>query len=299
MKKIIKRRLRKITAGALMLSAKTGLSGNQALHPVRTVSYALSWPADFDLSVALLSDIHMGVGMNMRRLNEIVAAVNALKCDVVAVLGDMVDGTQAASNKPEHDWSQALAALRAPVGVAGVAGNHDYKGDITRVRRLFSDAGIPMLNNTALHVDKDGNRFWLAGLDSQWGAPVPAGHVRKGHHDIDKTLAAITNDDPVILLMHEPDIFDSLPNRFPISFAGHTHGGQIHLPFIGRPIVRAFPGHFRSDKIYGHFVSPDGARQMVVTAGVGCSGLPLRWGVPPEIVKVELKGRRSGDRGGT
>lgn len=257
------------------------------------VSYTLSvpqWPLGFNLSVALLSDIHMGVGMNIGRLHDVVRAVNGLQCDVIAVLGDMVDGTYGKNHKPEHDWSHALAHLRAPIAVAGVAGNHDHKGDIARVRHLFAQAGISMLDNAALPLSKDGQKFWLAGLDSQLGAPVPSGQLRKGHHDIHKTLAAITDDAPAILLMHEPDIFDALPDRFPVVFAGHTHGGQIHLPWIGRPVVRAFPKRFHKGRAYGHFTSDDHKQQMVVTSGVGCSGIPVRFGVPPEIVRIDLKG---------
>lgn len=288
----IRRVTRKLTAGALILSAKSGISGNQALHPVTTVSYNLAvpqWPTGFRISFALLSDIHMGIGMNIRRLEEIVAAVNALNCDCIAVLGDMIDGAFAHKHY-EHDWSHALSKLSAPVAIAGVPGNHDYKGDIRNVHTLFEKAQIPLLLNTAKQFEKDGRKFWLAGIDSQWGAPVKHGQVRKGHHDIDKTLAAITDDAPAILLMHEPDIFNALPYRFPVSFAGHTHGGQINLPFIGRPIVRAFPKRFTNAHVYGHFHSTDGKKQMIITAGVGCSGLPFRWGVPPEIVKVDLAG---------
>jgi len=288
----VRRVSRYIAAGALLLGARARVTGNQALHPVTAVSYSLAvpqWPRDFHISFALLSDIHMGVGMNAPRLEEIVTAVNLLGCDVIGVLGDMIDGAYSHRHF-EHDWSHALSKLSAPVAVAGVPGNHDYKGDIAKVHALFKKANIPLLQNTALQLEKDGRSFWLAGIDSQWGAPVKMGHIRKGHHDIDKTLAAITDDAPAVLLMHEPDIFPRLPERFAVAFAGHTHGGQINLPYIGRPLVRAFPGRFKSDQVYGHFVSEDGRRQMIITSGVGCSGLPLRWGVPPEIVKVELRG---------
>jgi len=276
-----------------MLTAHTRLTGNQALQKVRAKSYTITipeWPENFDLSIALLSDIHIGVGMSLKRLNRIVHAVNDLNCDIIAVLGDMVDGAHAHRKTPKHDWAQTLSRLDAPFGVAAVPGNHDYKGDIDLVRTLFAEANIPLLTNKALKLQKDGKTFWLAGLDSQWGAPVPKGHIRKGHHDIDKLQLAINDDAPVILLMHEPDIFEELPDRFPVAFAGHTHGGQINLPFIGRPLVRAFPDHFRRDLVYGHITSDDQKHQMVVTSGVGCSGIPLRWGVPPEIVRVNLKG---------
>ena len=97
-----------------------------------------------------------------------------------------------------------------------------------------------------------------------------------------RTLAAVTDAAPVILMAHEPDIFVTLPDRFSLTLAGHTHGGQVRL-FGRSPAIRRVEGH---DYSYGHVVQ-DG-RHMIVSGGFGMSRIPVRFGVPPEIVLLEL-----------
>ena len=99
-----------------------------------------------------------------------------------------------------------------------------------------------------------------------------------------KTLAQITDDTtPAILLAHEPDIFPKVPERFGLTLSGHTHGGQVKLPLIGRPIV---PSRFGQRYAYGHVIEDE--RHLIVSGGLGLSNLPIRFGVPPEIVLLEL-----------
>ena len=105
----------------------------------------------------------------------------------------------------------------------------------------------------------------------------------RGEDDLPGTLARITTDDPVILLAHEPDIFIEVPTRVALTIAGHTHGGQIRLPF-GPPLW--VPSAYGARFAYGHIV--ESKRHMIVSGGLGCSGVPLRLGVPPEIVRVTL-----------
>jgi predicted MPP superfamily phosphohydrolase len=97
------------------------------------------------------------------------------------------------------------------------------------------------------------------------------------------TLAQVRTDDPVLLLVHEPDIFPRVPDRVALTLAGHTHGGQIRLPFIWPAFV---PSKFGKRFAYGHIVE-DG-RHMIVSGGLGTSVVPARLGVPPEVVRIEL-----------
>ena len=101
-------------------------------------------------------------------------------------------------------------------------------------------------------------------------------------HNLPGTLAQVTNDAPVILLAHEPDIFPEVPARVALTLAGHTHGGQVRL-FGYSPKV---PSQFGNRFAYGHVV--EGGRQMIVSGGLGLSVLPVRLGVPPEVLLVEL-----------
>ena len=92
------------------------------------------------------------------------------------------------------------------------------------------------------------------------------------------------NDDPAILLAHEPDIFVRVPPRVTLTLSGHTHGGQVLLPLIGRPVI---PSRYGERFAYGHIV--EGGRHLIVSSGLGLSGLPFRFMVPPEIAMITLK----------
>ncbi len=138
------------------------------------------------------------------------------------------------------------------------------------------------MQNEAVLLGEPGRRFWLAGLGDQLAHYIAPGHFR-GVDDLPGTLARVTTDDPVILLVHEPDIFTQVPERVSLTLAGHTHGGQIRLPLV--PPVWA-PSSYGARFAYGHIV--ERGRHMIVSGGLGCSKVPLRLGVPPEIVRVTL-----------
>src|SRR5262249_37798046 len=122
-----------------------------------------------------------------------------------------------------------------------------------------------------------------AGLGDQLAYRMGDGLFR-GADDMNKTLSQIGDDtSPAILLAHEPDIFPRVPARFGLTLAGHTHGGQVKLPLIGRPLV---PSIFGQRYAYGHVV--ENGRHLIVSGGLGVSNLPVRLGVPPEIVLIEL-----------
>lgn len=127
-----------------------------------------------------------------------------------------------------------------------------------------------------------GQRFWLAGLGDQLAYKL--GHRRYlGVDDLPGTLAQVRTDDPVILLAHEPDIFPRVPARVALTLSGHTHGGQIRLPLIWPAFV---PSEYGARFAYGHVVEED--RHLIVSGGLGTSFVPVRLGVPPEIVRVDL-----------
>ena len=125
-----------------------------------------------------------------------------------------------------------------------------------------------------------GQRFWLAGIGDQLAYRLGHGRFR-GVDDLPGTLAQVNTDDPVLLLVHEPDIFTRVPARVALTLAGHTHGGQIRLPLIWPPFV---PSKYGARFAYGHVVEDD--RHMIVSGGLGTSIIPARLGVPPEIVHV-------------
>jgi hypothetical protein len=95
-------------------------------------------------------------------------------------------------------------------------------------------------------------------------------------------MSQVRDSAPVILMAHEPDIFPEVPDRVALTVAGHTHGGQVRV--LGyAPIV---PSRFGDRYVYGHIVEQ--GRNLIVSGGLGCSGVPIRFGSPPEVVVIEL-----------
>ncbi|WP_088345884.1 MULTISPECIES: metallophosphoesterase [Rhodomicrobium] len=279
-------------AGGLVLLGASGSAYAGVIEPRFRLSLAEwtvahpAWPAAAPpLRIVALADLHaMHPWMPVPRIESIVAEANALRPDLIVLLGDYVAGMQRFRTGivPIADWTQALAALRAPLGVHAVLGNHDWWVDAKAVRRGLESSGIEVLENMAVKLSGDGRRFWLAGLGDQLAIPQARGF--KGVDDLPTTIAQISGDtDPAILLAHEPDIFPRVPERVTLTLSGHTHGGQVLLPFIGRPAV---PSRYGERFAYGHIV--EGGRHLIVSAGLGLSCFPVRFMVPPEIALITL-----------
>jgi len=251
------------------------------------------WPADFNLKIAVIADVHAcDPWMSLDRIQEIVEHTNALQADIIVLLGDYVAGHRHVTRFiPANEWASALAGLKAPLGVHAVLGNHDYWDDhtvqhngqgTTVARRALEAAGIPVYENDVQRLSKAGRSFWLAGLGDQL-AYAPARRFRPmkrvGVDDLGATLGKVTDDAPVILLAHEPDVARRVPSRVALQLSGHTHGGQVRL--MGWSPVSPSGQHLA----YGHIrMNSD----IVVSGGLGCSIIPFRLGVPPEIVQVTL-----------
>ncbi len=246
-----------------------------------------SWPPTMPpLRIAVLTDIHsVEPWMPAARISRIVETTNALGADLIVLLGDYVEALPMfrTADVPVSAWATALGALRAPLGVYAVLGNHDWYKGAKAVRAGLEQVGIPVLENQALKIDKGRRRFWLAGLGDQLAPRARRGQAQ-GVDDLPGTLRLTMGDrDPVILLAHEPDIFVDVTDRVTLTLAGHTHGGQVCLPIIGRPVV---PSSFGQRFAYGHIV--EGGRNMIVSAGLGMTAVPVRFGVPPEIAIVTI-----------
>jgi hypothetical protein len=293
-----------LTALAGSLLGALGLGGyGFAVEPalrLRVRRYALSppgWTPSLRLRIAVLADIHAGMpSMPLDRVRHIVEATNALEPDLVVLLGDYSNTDRLL--RIRADWSEvipALMALKAPLGRYAILGNHEWWDDprAQKARRgptvahdVFAKTDIPLLENDAVRLSKDGRPFWLLGLGDQLAFHI-ARRRQEGVDDLAGTLAKVTDDAPAILLAHEPDIFPKVPRRVSLTLAGHTHGGQVRL-FGWSPVV---PSKFGNRYAYGHVV--EDSRHLIVSGGLGTvsAGLaPVRIGVPPEIVMVELGG---------
>jgi predicted MPP superfamily phosphohydrolase len=224
--------------------------------------------------------------MPLSRIEEIVDIANGLKPDLIVLLGDFMAGMERfrLSAVPAPEWGRILGGLKAPLGVRAVLGNHDWWTDVHAARSALLANDIPVLeNDVELVRPENGPPFWLAGLGDQLAYHIGYRQFR-GVDNLPGMMARIPDDNvPVVMLAHEPDIFHGGSERIGLTLSGHTHGGQVNLPILGRMVV---PSAFGDRYAYGHVVEE--GRHLIVSGGLGCSGIPVRFGVPPEVVLVEL-----------
>jgi len=236
-----------------------------------------AWPVECDgLRVALLADLHVGSPFNGRgKLDEIVRRTQEARPDLILLGGDyVIQGVPGGRFVPPEETAAVLGRLKAPLGVWAVLGNHDWWLDGPRVRAALETAGIPVLDDQAKELTRGACHFWLAGISDLW----------EGKHDVTGTLAGIPPGGPLLVFTHNPDLFVDIPPRVTLTLAGHTHGGQVWLPVLGRPIV---PSRYKQRFAIGHIVEQ--GRHLFVSPGLGTSILPVRFLVPPEISVVRLE----------
>jgi predicted MPP superfamily phosphohydrolase len=231
-----------------------------------------NWPPAFErLRIALISDLHVGAPyIDTAKLQLVVQTTNATQPDLILLAGDfMVTSSVRRGHTVEPEIIAAeLKNLKARFGVYAVLGNHDWWYDGQRVMRALNAVGIRVLENDAAQIREQQQSLWLAGISDAW--------TRKP--DITGTLQKVTDDGPVIILTHNPDIFPNVPARVSLTLAGHTHGGQVSIPFVGRPQVPSQYG-----ERYAIGLIEENNRYLFVTPGVGTSIIPVRFRVPPEI----------------
>jgi predicted MPP superfamily phosphohydrolase len=242
---------------------------------VREVELALL-PVDATpakLRVLLMTDIHVaGPDMPPSRLRRIVAQANALKPDAIVITGDLVSDKLPATRTYSLDEAiSRLARLESRLGVFAVLGNHDHWRNAAAARRALKDAGIRVLDNSAVSAGS----LSIGGVDDRL----------TGHEDLGKTLDAMAKlRGAPILLSHSPDPFPELPSRVQLMVAGHTHCGQIRLPLIG---ARSYASQYGAR--YGCGVVRENGKTLVVSAGLGTSILPLRIGAVPDMWLITLR----------
>ncbi|MEZ2333419.1 metallophosphoesterase [Mesorhizobium sp. RCC_202] len=261
--------------------------------------YALTpphWPAGLKLRIVALADIHAcRPWMTPQHIASLVEDANALQPDLIVLLGDYIAGMRLVTGHvATKDWASALSGLKAPLGVKAILGNHDWWHDIfaqeagagpTAARKALEAVNIAVLENDALRLEKDGQGFWIAGLADQLALLPDHAKGRYGMtglDDLDGTLAKVSDNAPIILLAHEPDIFPKVPWRVSLTLSGHTHGGQVRL-FGYSPVV---PSAYGNRYAYGHVVEND--RNLIVSGGLGFSIAPVRFGMRPEILQIDL-----------
>jgi predicted MPP superfamily phosphohydrolase len=236
-----------------------------------------NWPAELSgVRVALVSDLHVGSPhWGLSRLHEFVSRVNAEKPDLILLGGDyQINDMWFGDHVDVEPIALELGQLRAPLGVFAVLGNHDWRNNGPKVRAAFEAHGVTVLDDEVRRIHYHGRSFCLLGVRDE------TQRLRSAQKELELALPGM----PLIVLVHEPDLFAYLDERATLTLAGHTHGGQVDLPMLGRRIV---PSKFGSRYAAGHIV--EGGRHLFVTTGVGTSIVPARFRVPPEIALLTLR----------
>ncbi len=234
-------------------------------------------PQAFDrFVIALVSDIHAGAFMVKGQMREYVAIANDLGADLTVVPGDFVTG----SVDEVYPFAEVFGELRAPHGVYGVLGNHDfYTGDPDRVANVVDRAGIRMLRDSSAVIRRGTSSFSLVGVDD-------VGRRDRAPVMLDRALAAVPKGEATVLLCHRPYYLPQASARnVGLMLSGHTHGGQIVLGRFGNAVLT--PAAFASPYVWGLYRLEK--TRMYVTRGIGTVGLPMRINCPAEISKIVLR----------
>jgi predicted MPP superfamily phosphohydrolase len=272
------------TAGALFLLGFCFAAWALLIEPGwvvwRTYSVETSkWPKSLDgFTIAFITDTHVGSPhISLEKMADIVERTNALKPDLVLLGGDyVIQGVAFGAPVHSREIASVLAKLTARHGVYAVMGNHDAWENAPRMISEFEALGIKVLEDASTRIDTEKGAIWLAGVSDETTAP----------HDIGKALAGTDAMAPVILFTHSPDIFPNVPPGIALALAGHTHGGQVYVPFLGRPVVPSAYG-----ERYALGLIEEEGKMLFVSPGIGTSIFPIRFLTRPEVSIIELRGR--------
>ena len=278
-----RRRFLKIAAaGVLAIGADASLL--EPNHPVvtRIDIPLLRLPREFDgFTIAQLSDFHFDPYFSAVPIRKAVRMAIELNPDLVVLTGDFVSAPVLSGRK--HDNQAAMSAypcgellrdLRAQHGIWAVMGNHDATTSSVDVHNALQRAGIQILSNRSVPIERGGRRFWLVGLED----------VLVGAPDLPRALRDVPAADPVVLLVHEPDFAVHTAN-YPVDLqlSGHSHGGQVRIPWVGAlylpPLARKYPRGLRKVKNL----------TLYTNVGIGTLYLPVRFACAPELTFFTLR----------
>ncbi len=229
--------------------------------------------------IAQIADFHYGEYSEPSYLRSVVRATNALKPDLVALVGDFISAgpmVKRISIDFAGHCADLLAKLECPLRYA-VMGNHDCMVGREAVTEALTAREIPVLHNRAVPIERAGGRLWLAGVadvliggEADLNAAIPSGRE--------------ASTEPLVLMAHEPDYADQVTGSgVDLMLSGHTHGGQVRIPFV--PPIQLPP--LGEKYVEGMFRVGD--LQLYVTRGVGTVGVPFRFRCPPEITVLRLE----------
>jgi predicted MPP superfamily phosphohydrolase len=237
------------------------------------------WPERLNgFTIVLLSDFHYDPYFSVHPLHAAVTLVNDLHPDLIVLTGDFVSvpliGDDPKASLAAVPCAKILRKMTATHGLWAVLGNHDFNTDPVYVTRALQSEGIRVLENQSAAIERDGARFWLAGVNDVLSLTA----------DLTRTLHIVPAGEAVVLLAHEPDFADEA-SKFPIDLqlSGHSHGGQVRIPLLPPLYLPALA------KKYVMGTYQVGPLPLYTNAGIGTVGVPVRLNCAPEITLITLK----------
>jgi uncharacterized protein len=234
-----------------------------------------TWPLK-PLKIAFFSDLHAGSPhINENYIRRLVEKINQAQPDIILIGGDLViNGTIGGHFMDISLVADLLAQLNAPLGKFTVLGNHDWWNDGEKIQTVLKAKGFTVLNNESVLIEVDlKNKFWLIGIGDRYTY----------HSDPVKAFSKTDDLWPKLVFMHDPASLFEIKNKFFLSLAGHTHGGQVFIPGIGAIIT---PGDAPKGWAKGWTEFELGS--LYVSQGIGTSILPMRFNSPPEFIILNL-----------
>jgi uncharacterized protein len=225
------------------------------------------------LRIVVITDLHAGSPyIDAGKIRRVVTLANAQHPDLILLAGDYWRGTFLGADMPMPEVAALLKPLKAKLGVYAVLGNHDNWHGPVETQRALEAAGIPVLENRSVTIRRGADTIALAGIGDDFS-----------HHS-DPLSALAEVHQPALCLTHSPDIFPGLPGTCVLLIAGHTHGGQVNLPLIGRLFVPSRYGQHYASGFYN-----ERGHALFVSTGIGTSILPIRFREPPEISVLDIR----------
>ena len=266
-------------AGAAALIGAGGLLYAREVEPRRleVVRPELTLPrlaAAFDgYRIVQIGDLHLDDWSKPERLDRIAEMVNKERPDLVVVTGDF-----ASYSARRLDTGRLVGALRrlsAPDGVLAILGNHDYLTDVKLIRRCIREAGLTELINEVVTLERGGSELHVAGIDD----------VMEGRSRLDLVLWELPEEGAAVLPAHEPNFADvaAATGRFDLQLSGHSHGGQVRVPLLGRAVLPPF------SQRYTRGLHRVGGMLVYTNRGLGTVHARLRFGCRPEITALTLR----------
>lgn len=218
-----------------------------------------------------LSDIHLGYDVPADYIESVFMQVNALNPDAILVTGDYITRRY---DTDIHDIERLFSLLSARDGVYAVLGNHDHWSQAGAVTQALTRASVQVLSNRHINITRGDDSLVIAGVDDVWEALA----------DLDAALKGTADSACIVLMAHEPDYADAVAadGRVSLQLSGHTHGGQVRIPFFGAPVLPKFGLKYD----YGVYHLRD--LTLYTTSGVGMVKPAVRFNCPPEFVHITL-----------